>query len=110
MTRIADIAQNKAVTNLILDTQSRLNDKQAQISSNQKSQDYAGIAPDSMQLVSLEASERRMEQYLTDNVYVDLTRDNKDDVFVFNGWMFSSSPSIAPFDHPVYDIWLVDCY
>ena len=66
MTRIADIAQNKAVTNLILDTQSRLNDKQAQISSNQKSQDYAGIAPDSMQLVSLEASERRMEQYLTD--------------------------------------------
>ena len=40
----------------------------------------------------------------------DLTKkDNKDNVFVFNGWMFSSSPSIAPFDHPVYDIWLVDC-
>ena len=40
----------------------------------------------------------------------DLTKKNRDDVFVFNGWMFSSSPSIAPFDHPVYDIWLVDCY
>ena len=40
----------------------------------------------------------------------DLTINNKDEVFVFNGWMFSSSPSIAPFDHPVYDIWLVDCY
>ena len=40
----------------------------------------------------------------------DLTKKNKDDVFVFNGWMFSSSPSIAPFDHPVYDIWLVSCY
>ena len=40
----------------------------------------------------------------------DLTNDNKDDVYVFNGWMFSSSPSIAPFDHPVYDIWLVNCY
>ena len=40
----------------------------------------------------------------------DLTNNNKDDVFVFNGWMFSSSPSIAPFDHPVYDIWLVGCY
>ena len=40
----------------------------------------------------------------------DLTNTNKDDVFVFNGWMFSSSPSIAPFDHPVYDIWLVKCY
>ena len=40
----------------------------------------------------------------------DLTNNNKDDVYVFNGWMFSSSPSIAPFDHPVYDIWLVNCY
>ncbi len=39
----------------------------------------------------------------------DLTSNNNDDVFVFNGWMFSSSPSIAPFDHPVYDIWLIDC-
>ena len=40
----------------------------------------------------------------------DLTVDDNDKVFVFNGWMFSSSPSIAPFDHSVYDIWLVDCY
>tara|TARA_B100000035_G_C20596686_1_gene377855 strand:+ start:69 stop:476 length:408 start_codon:yes stop_codon:yes gene_type:complete len=40
----------------------------------------------------------------------DLTIKNKDEVFIFNGWMFSSSPSIAPFDHPVYDIWLVNCY
>jgi len=39
----------------------------------------------------------------------DLTRKNNDEVFVFNGWMFSSSPSITPFDHPVYDIWLVGC-
>ena len=40
----------------------------------------------------------------------DLTKDSKNNVFVFNSWMFSSSPSIAPFDHPVYDIWLVSCY
>ena len=39
----------------------------------------------------------------------DLTNKDNDDVFVFNGWMFSSSPSIVPFDHPVYDIWLVGC-
>ena len=39
----------------------------------------------------------------------DLTNKNNDEVFIFNGWMFSSSPSIAPFDHPVYDIWLVGC-
>ena len=40
----------------------------------------------------------------------DLTKKNRNNVYVFNGWMFSSSPSIAPFDHPVYDIWLVSCY
>ena len=40
----------------------------------------------------------------------DLTKNDNDKVYVFNGWMFSSSPSIAPFDHPVYDIWLINCY
>ena len=40
----------------------------------------------------------------------DLTDKNNNEVFVFNGWMFSSSPSITPFDHPVYDVWLVNCY
>ena len=40
----------------------------------------------------------------------DLTDKNNNEVFVFNGWMFSSSPSITPFDHPVYDVWLIKCY
>ena len=40
----------------------------------------------------------------------DLTNENNNEVFVFNGWMFSSSPSITPFDHPVYDVWLIKCY
>ena len=40
----------------------------------------------------------------------DLTNKNNDEVFVFNGWTFSSSPTIKPFDHPVYDIWLTKCY
>ena len=40
----------------------------------------------------------------------DITLDNNDQVFVFNGWTFLSSPSITLFDHPVYDIWLIKCY
>ena len=40
----------------------------------------------------------------------DLTDKNNNEVFIFNGWMFSSSPSITPFDHPVYDVWLIKCY
>ena len=35
---------------------------------------------------------------------------NNDEVFIFNGWTFASSPSLRPFDHPVYDIWLIKCY
>ena len=40
----------------------------------------------------------------------DVTYKENDKVFVFNGWTFSSSPSLRPFEHPVYDIWLVKCY
>ena len=40
----------------------------------------------------------------------DTSNKSNDEVFVFNGWTFSSSPSIRPFDHPVYDIWLTKCY
>jgi len=40
----------------------------------------------------------------------DTSNKTNDEVFVFNGWTFSSSPSIKPFDHPVYDIWLTKCY
>ena len=40
----------------------------------------------------------------------DITLKNNDKVFVFNGWTFSSSPSVTLFDHPVYDIWLLKCY
>ena len=39
----------------------------------------------------------------------DVTIKNKDKVFVFNDWTFASSPSLKPFDHPVYDIWLTKC-
>ncbi len=39
----------------------------------------------------------------------DLSNNLKDQVFVFNGWTFSSSTTLNPLDHPVYDFWLVSC-
>ncbi len=39
----------------------------------------------------------------------DLNISNNEKVFVFNGWTFSSSPTLNPFDHPVYDLWLSSC-
>ena len=40
----------------------------------------------------------------------DTVNKDQNKVFIFNGWTFASSPSIRPFDHPVYDIWLKKCY
>jgi hypothetical protein len=39
----------------------------------------------------------------------DLSDNNSKQVFVFNGWTFSSSTTIRPLDHPIYDFWLVSC-
>ena len=40
----------------------------------------------------------------------DTVNQDENKVFIFNDWTFASSPSIRPFDHPVYDIWLKKCY
>ena len=39
----------------------------------------------------------------------DLSDNRNNKVFVFNGWTFSSSTTLRPLDHPVYDFWLVSC-
>ncbi len=39
----------------------------------------------------------------------DLTENQNEKVFIFNGWTFSSDPTIAPFDHAIYDLQLIDC-
>ncbi len=51
-----------------------------------------------------------LNAYETAYVQIKDTSDNSNEkVFVFNGWIFSSSPSLRPIDHPVYDLWLVGC-
>jgi hypothetical protein len=39
----------------------------------------------------------------------DLTENKNEKIFIFNGWTFSSDPTIAPFDHAIYDLQLVNC-
>lgn len=29
--------------------------------------------------------------------------------WVFSGWMFASSPGLSSMDHPIYDVWVLDC-
>ena len=39
----------------------------------------------------------------------DLSEKKDDKIFIFNGWTFSSSPTLKTFDHPVYDLWVMGC-
>jgi len=39
----------------------------------------------------------------------DLTKNDNEQVFIFNGWTFASDPSLTPFDHAIYDLQLVNC-
>ena len=72
--------------------------------------DYVKYADLQIRSIKCKHSEFDDNPEITAYVQVkDLSNKKNDEVYVFNGWMFSSSPSINPFDHPVYDIWLVDC-
>ena len=39
----------------------------------------------------------------------DLTKNDNEKVFIFNGWTFASDPSLTPFDHAIYDLQLLSC-
>ena len=45
------------------------------------------------------------------NVFIDVweTRPSRPAISVYRGWMFASSPSLAAMEHPVYDLWIIDC-
>ena len=39
----------------------------------------------------------------------DLTKNENEQVFIFNGWTFASDPNLTPFDHAIYDLQLLNC-
>lgn len=44
-------------------------------------------------------------------VFLQIWEITADDVskWIFSGWMFASSPALSAMDHPIYDVWLIDC-
>jgi len=36
-------------------------------------------------------------------------RPDSESVALFSGWMYASSPAVSAMEHPVYDVWVVDC-
>ena len=39
----------------------------------------------------------------------DLSKSQNEKIFIFNGWTFSSNPSLRPIEHAIYDLWLIGC-
>ena len=39
----------------------------------------------------------------------DISENQNEKVFIFNGWTFASDPSLTPFDHAIYDLQLLNC-
>ena len=39
----------------------------------------------------------------------DLSTKDNNQVFLFNGWTFASSPTLRSIDHPIYDLWITSC-
>ena len=39
----------------------------------------------------------------------DLSSKDNNQVFLFNGWTFASNPTLQSIDHPVYDLWIINC-
>ncbi|KLN59603.1 glycosyl hydrolase family 5 [Kiloniella spongiae] len=40
---------------------------------------------------------------------IDDHKENTETTRMFAGWMFASSPAVSAMEHPVYDIWVVNC-
>ncbi len=65
-----------------------------------------------LEIKALKCSKDNSRKINTSVAYLqvrDLSENQNEKVFIFNGWTFSSDPTIAPFDHAIYDLQLINC-
>ena len=66
-----------------------------------------------LEIKILKCGKIQVDNKIDDVAYMqvkDLTKNDNEKVFIFNGWTFASEPSLTPFDHAIYDLQLVNCY
>ena len=65
-----------------------------------------------LEIKILKCSKVKVNNRMNDVAYMqvkDLTKNENEKVFIFNGWTFASDPSLTPFDHAIYDLQLLNC-
>ncbi len=62
--------------------------------------------------VTVRVCRKRPPEYPPESAaYIEVVeqRPEQQAVNLFHGWMFASSPGLNPLEHPVYDVWVIDC-
>ena len=65
-----------------------------------------------LEIKILKCGKVKINNRLDDVAYMqvkDLSKNENEKVFIFNGWTFASDPNLTPFDHAIYDLQLVNC-
>ena len=65
-----------------------------------------------LEIKILKCGKIKNDNKLDDVAYMqvrDTSKNDNEKVFTFNGWTFASDPSLAPFDHAIYDLQLLNC-
>ena len=66
-----------------------------------------------LEIKILKCKKTEVHNEITNVAYMqvkDLTKNENEKVFIFNGWTFSSDPSLTAFDHAIYDLQLLNCF
>ncbi|WP_236686345.1 DUF2155 domain-containing protein [Paramagnetospirillum magnetotacticum] len=65
----------------------------------------------SLEIIVRACKKRRPEDQPESAAFLDIWELHKDQPAsaLFRGWMFASSPALSAMEHPVYDIWVLDC-
>jgi hypothetical protein len=65
----------------------------------------------SLQIIARACDKKPPEELPESAAFLEITdvRPDSPSVELFTGWMFASSPAVSAVEHPVYDVWVVDC-
>lgn len=65
----------------------------------------------SLKITPRHCDKRPPEETPESSVFLEIVEELPDEQpkLEFSGWMFASSPALSALDHPVYDVWVVDC-
>ena len=65
----------------------------------------------SLRIIARKCDKRPPEETPESSVFLDISEVKSDQPAItrYRGWMFASSPALAAMEHPVYDVWVLDC-